>query len=141
MKKIVVAKALVQNDKREVLIVRRSKTAPRRPLEWDFPGGFVDEDDTSYQHACEREIFEETGLRIEHNHLTILYAKSSINDLIGELSDVTWLYFGGDSKSTQVQLSYEHDAFEWVAPNKLLEYIKYDKQKQAIEYILESQQL
>lgn len=136
MKKIVVAKALVFDNQDRLLLVRRSKTAPRRPLEWDLPGGFVDEDDESYQHACMREIAEETGVKIAHHHLRIVYAESAVDSLVGDPADITWLYFAGTSASNEVVLSYEHDQYAWVTPHEALEMIQYDRQKRALAHLL-----
>lgn len=136
MKKIVVAKALVFDDQDRLLLVRRSNTAPRRPLEWDLPGGFVDDDDESYQHACMREIAEETGVQIEHHQLRIVYAESAIDTLVGDSADITWLYFAGSASNSTVELSYEHDKYTWVTVQKATELIQYDRQKRALEYLM-----
>lgn len=135
VKKLVIVKALVFNAKGEVLLVQRSETAPRRPLQWDFPGGFVDDDDQSYQHACLREVYEEVGLTLENDHLELAFTESKHGDFHGAVTDVSWLYFTGIANGTKVKLSYEHSAFEWVTLAKAQQMIAYDTQLRALAYI------
>ncbi|KAJ4309733.1 hypothetical protein N0V84_011346 [Fusarium piperis] len=54
--------ALVTNAEGQVLLLRR---APHDtwPLQWEVPGGCVDDDDVSVVAAAVRELWEETGLR------------------------------------------------------------------------------
>lgn len=52
------ADALVQNQRGEVLLVRRADDG-----RWAMPGGWVDPDETSEQ-AVVREVAEETGLQV-----------------------------------------------------------------------------
>jgi len=135
VKKLVIVKALVFNTKGEVLLVQRSETAPRRPLQWDFPGGFVDDDDQSYQHACLREVREEVGLTLENDHVELAFTESKHGDFHGVVTDVSWLYFTGIANDTKVKLSYEHSAFKWVTLAKAQQMIAYDTQLRALAYI------
>jgi 8-oxo-dGTP pyrophosphatase MutT (NUDIX family) len=139
MRKIVIAKALLFNEQGELLLVRRSKTAPRRALEWDFPGGYVDDDDESYQAACLREVQEEAGLSVVDNHLGLVYTESALGDFGGQYSDVSWLYFKGTATSTDVKLSYEHDDFTWVPLGRAKELIAYDRQLRVLDYLIAAQ--
>lgn len=52
---------IVSNDKDEILLTKRA----REPFKdwWDLPGGFVEEDE-SLEQAAQRELEEETGLKI-----------------------------------------------------------------------------
>ena len=54
--------AFIQNDKGELLVVRRAKDPAKGTL--DLPGGFVDNDESGEQGII-REIREETGLEIK----------------------------------------------------------------------------
>jgi len=137
VKKLVVVKALVFNANGEVLLVQRSETAPRRPLQWDLPGGFMDDDDESYQHACLREIQEETGLSRAGAHLELAFAESKHGDFHGAVTDVSWLYFTGVASSTNVELSYEHTAFVWADLARAQQMITYDTQLRALAYVAE----
>ncbi len=132
--KIIVAKAIISSPSGDILLVRRSKTAPRRPLEWDFPGGFVDDEDESYQTATIREVTEETGLAIIDNHLHLAYTESELGHF-DKGNDVSWLYYEGKVAITEIKLSYEHDDATWVSLDKAKELIKYDTQLRALDYI------
>ncbi|HSX06883.1 MAG TPA: NUDIX hydrolase [Candidatus Saccharimonadia bacterium] len=137
VKKLVVVKALVFNAKDEVLLVQRGETAPRRPLQWDLPGGFVDDDDESYQQACLREVHEETGLSLENDHVDLAFAESKYGDFHGTVTDVSWLYFTGLAPNNDVRLSHEHVAYRWVSLTTAQELITYDTQLRALKYIAE----
>jgi 8-oxo-dGTP pyrophosphatase MutT (NUDIX family) len=52
------ARAIVFNSKNELLLVSRNGTR------WHFPGGSLEEDESS-QDLCIREVYEETGLKVE----------------------------------------------------------------------------
>ncbi|RMJ12746.1 hypothetical protein CDV36_007585 [Fusarium kuroshium] len=56
--------ALVTNAQGQVLLLRR---APHDtwPLQWEIPGGCVDDEDVNIVAAAVRELWEETGLRAE----------------------------------------------------------------------------
>lgn len=136
MQKIIVVKAILFNSDGQILLIRRSKTAPRRALEWDFPGGFVDDEDESYKHATLREVAEETGLEVASPGLHLAFTESKIGLEPGEKKDVSWLYMNGKVESTEVKLSYEHDDYKWVSIEEALKLIKYDTQLRALEYIL-----
>ncbi len=53
--------ALILNEKKELLVVRRKNDPARGTL--DLPGGFVDMDETAEQGMA-REVEEETGLQV-----------------------------------------------------------------------------
>lgn len=107
-------KVVLYRDDGKILTIRRTETAPSRPLHWDLPGG-----ELSYaedpKDAIVRETKEETGLEIED--LKILDAVSGA-DTKGEF----WVGIGysGKPKSTEVLLSYEHDLFQWVTPEEFM---------------------
>ena len=60
--------AVVFNEKREVLLAKRTDNGL-----WCIPGGHVDLGETLAQ-ACERELFEETGLKAEVVKLIGIYS-------------------------------------------------------------------
>lgn len=135
-RQVVVAKALAFDKQGNILLVRRSETAPRRPLQWDIPGGFVDGEDESYQQACLRELREEAGVEAVAGSLRLGYAESAINWVESdEAFDVTWLYFTAEAVDTEVKLSYEHDKSAWVPLERALELIAYDRQLRALAHI------
>ena len=55
--------ALVQNEKGEFLLLRRSENSRTNPGKWDLPGGKVNLKET-LKEAVVREVLEETGISI-----------------------------------------------------------------------------
>ena len=105
----IVAKALLINDKNEVLLLRRSANDERRPGEMDYPGGNIDatEDITA---GVMREVIEETGIDIPLQKFHLLYAGTQI---VGGDS-VTRLLYWARVSDPQVHVSFEHSEFLWV---------------------------
>jgi len=108
-------KAIITDKEGKILAIRRSKTAPSRPLNWDLPGGdlsFGEEADKGMR----REIKEETGLEAED--LKVVDAISGLNDA-GEF----WvtICYTAKPKTKEITLSYEHDDFRWVTPSEFQE--------------------
>ena len=60
---------LIQNEKRQVLLIKRKKD-PFKDM-WALPGGFV-ETDEEVQTAAARELKEETGLQVKREKLQFL---------------------------------------------------------------------
>ncbi len=104
----VVAKAVIQNESGEVLLLRRVETDERRPGEWDFPGGGV-EDEEELQAGVIREIQEEAGLKVDE--VALVYAATEAKP---DNSSVTKLLFAGKVSVDAVTLSFEHDDYKWV---------------------------
>lgn len=101
-------KAIIQNGKGEILVVRRSKTHPLRPLGWDVPGGDLEFGEDAKAGIC-REIKEETGLEVAD--LKVIDATSWTNE-----RDEFWITicYSAKAKTDSVKLSWEHDDFKWL---------------------------
>lgn len=132
----VVAKAVLRNPDGDILLIRRSKSDPRRPLEWDFPGGFV-EDDEDFVSAVAREIKEETGLIVRPQDLHLTHTTTRMRDV----GNVCWLFFIGQTSETSIKLSFEHDKYQWIPLDKAIELITYDIQLDVLKHIYEHQLL
>ena len=102
-----VAKVFLENDKGQILLLRRSNTAPRRALEWDLPGGFVEAGEDPLA-AAKRELAEEAGIAID-DAKEVLVVKD-----IYEHTIVFRHYVLALSEHPEVTLSYEHDTYMWV---------------------------
>ncbi|MDP2930516.1 MAG: NUDIX hydrolase [bacterium] len=105
-------KAIIVRKDGKFLAIRRSKTDPRRPLQWDLPGGELEFGEDAQKDIL-REIKEETGLRVRDLQLL---------DVISGFDDqkdfwVTICYFVETIINKPV-LSYEHDQWRWVNPNE-----------------------
>lgn len=132
MHSFVVAKVIVVNEAGEMLALHRSMDDVRRPGQWDFPGGHVDEGEDMRQ-AARRETIEEAGLDL--SDLRLVFA----------LSDMTpngagsWLVFVAHvSGSPNIALSHEHDDYKWMKPSEFLENATYERQIKMITYAVEN---
>ncbi|HET8709684.1 MAG TPA: NUDIX domain-containing protein [Candidatus Saccharimonadales bacterium] len=114
----VIAKSIVQNQAGDVLLLRRSKTDTRRPGEWDFPGGGVEEGE-EITLGIAREIREESGLTVPAASVRLVYAATEL--YATEMESVTRLLFAAKVETDAVQLSFEHDEFKWVDIDTALE--------------------
>ena len=65
----IAADTIVLNSNKEVLLIKRKNP----PYGWAIPGGFVDYNETT-EDAAMREIFEETGVRLENVTLFGVYS-------------------------------------------------------------------
>ncbi|HEX8182386.1 MAG TPA: NUDIX hydrolase [Candidatus Saccharimonadales bacterium] len=115
MRTSLIAKAVVFDAAGNVLLLRRSATDTRRPGEQDFPGGGI-EDGEEYRAAVCREIFEEAGLSVAVGNVHLFYAASEIY----RDTNITRLLFWTRVQDAAVQLSFEHDEYQWVTPEEAL---------------------
>jgi ADP-ribose pyrophosphatase YjhB (NUDIX family) len=101
------AKVFLEDAKGNILLIRRSKTAPRRPLQWDLPGGFVD-DGERVMETCLRELKEETGVEV--------ISAKEVTAVTREREDRTFTihFYLAQIDDPKVVLSYEHDKYMWV---------------------------
>ena len=108
-------KAIILNSEGKLLAIRRSDTAPVRPLHWDLPGGDLDfgEDPT---RGIIREVAEETGLAVEHPE------PFDVEAHVNRDGDF-WVTIAYKARCgvENVKLSYEHDEFKWVTPEEFLQ--------------------
>jgi 8-oxo-dGTP pyrophosphatase MutT (NUDIX family) len=126
----VVAKVLLVNPASEVLTLRRSETAPRRPLASDIPGGWVEEGE-DFTAAAIRETEEETGIQLAMPDLQLVYTHTARLDD----NNTCWLFFIGHTKQTEVKLSPEHDKAEWLTLDQAIEAINYAVQHDFLAYV------
>lgn len=87
----------------------------------DFPGGKIQEGEPNFADSLKREVFEETGLRIEIGepfaqwHLKLTQGHESAGKTI-YLVGFKCKYLAGD-----VKISDEHDSYKWVNKNNYKE--------------------
>lgn len=140
MKTRVVQKAIVFNKRRELLMLRRTKSDTRRPGQWDLPGGWY-EDDEELRASVEREIKEETGLSVSGLHP--VYAKTEVrhwND--GErqrTENVVFIFYVAEAKSAAIELSSEHEEYRWGRIEDALREFEYDLHKEAFRHIIQNE--
>jgi 8-oxo-dGTP diphosphatase len=129
----IVAKAVIQDADKRVLLLRRSKTDPLHPGQWDFPGGGVDIGEDVF-HGVMREIHEEAGLTVEHTDLVLIYGGTERY----ETASVTRLLFFATVQQTDILLSSEHDHYEWVSPAEVLEKFPHPFYGAGLKYALDN---
>lgn len=110
-----VAKALIINGLGEVLILKLAehKEKPEKSFRPDLPGGLVDFGETEYD-AVAREISEETGITVNEAQMTMVYSDTQFD--INENKSITkHLFIVKLDNKPDVNLSWEHSEFEWIA--------------------------
>lgn len=136
MRAFAVCKVLIVNKAGEVLAIRRSQTDERRPGEWDFPGGWLEEGEDVFE-AVVREAKEEAGVDISRP--TLVFGHSEMTMRYGS---GTWLLFVTHIDSDpEITLSSEHDLHKWIKPEDLLKEITYERQQIMLRYVLENKLL
>lgn len=120
----VAAKAVIYNSQGELLTVRRSATDKRNPRSWDFPGGFTKQGE-SPEHACIREVQEETKLKLLNPTLKTILHYSFTHQLM-------LVFYTAQVTEDKVELSYEHDDYKWVSPQEFVMLDTPDEFKQLV---------
>ena len=118
-KKYIVSKIFLENENSEILLLRRSKTAPHRALKWDLPGGWVEEGEKPID-ACARELEEEAGI------IALKLEKADETTELHENETLIRFYAKGSVVGSAVKLSYGHDTYIWVTKKEFLDYMKFE---------------
>lgn len=101
--------ALIINENKEILLVKRSSLTDWMPEKYALVGGKQDENEDAYMCVL-REIFEETNLMVDG--LISCYNKKE-NDFIVNL------FFAVCKTPQDLKLSPEHTDYKWVKPLEL----------------------
>lgn len=134
MKNVIVAKAVVFNEEGKLLALRRSETDERRPLQWDLPGGWV-EDGEDFVQATVRETAEETGVDLDSHTLCLVFTKTAIKKPKDESMNVMWLFFLAKTKADTVTVSSEHSEHKWMTIDEALLEFEYPLQLEVLNHI------
>jgi 8-oxo-dGTP diphosphatase len=129
----VLAKVALINEAGEMLMLRRSKTAPNRPLDLDLPGGKVEDGEDPLEAAL-REIHEEIGLSLKTNDLELLFTATNYYDGI---SFMRFLFVGRVNGRPEITLSHEHDQYKWRALGEVLQEFDHGVWSRGIAYLIE----
>ena len=113
----VAQKIILYRNDGNVLALRKSKTHPTKPLWWDLPGGQLEYGEEARESIL-RELEEETGIEGAAVEPKILDVISAFNE-----QEEFWVvcgYYSEVSLDTVIELSYEHDKYEWITPDEFL---------------------
>ena len=141
MKSVVIQKVVVLNNEGSILLLQRSDNDVRRPLEWDLPGGWLDKNE-SLESGINREVAEETGLTIDTPKL--VFTKTEVRtwqegEDAQKSGNCVFLFYIARAKNTDVSLSYEHTAYQWLPINEAIKQYKYPLHIEALTYISQNQ--
>jgi mutator protein MutT len=105
-------KAVVVDNEGRCLVIRRSPESNNNAGLWDLPGGKCDPGETM-EVALRREVHEETGLNVRFERV--------VGSTQYEMSDriVAYMILEGEAFDGDVQLSSEHDDYQWVSRSEL----------------------
>ncbi len=131
MNKGLIIHTLILNEKKQILLTRRSKVNDVLSGYWDAPGGTLEDGEDPYVGA-QREVREEVGLEIDK--LQLFFCKSNI-DSGKNKQFITMLFYalykGGDIKLNPD----EHDKYMWVDFVDIKDYQTVDYLPQAVQIL------
>src|SRR3989344_2643890 len=116
-------KALVMNDKSEILVLKANpkeltQTKGGVPVHWDLPGGRVKEGD-SIEVTLKKELNEELGINADDAMIgglfdaSISHLKVPVGNAEGGLMLLTYVCTLRETKT--FSLSFEHTEYRWVS--------------------------
>lgn len=108
------AKIFILNEKGEILLLQRSRSDDRRPLGWDLPGGNVEHNEDPNE-AVLRELQEEVGLTTSDSR--VFYVGTETDD-----HHIVTLLYAGTADTTDVTLSFEHEQYQWIKPERITDF-------------------
>lgn len=114
------AKAIIRRktDGRYLLLTSSEwEENPRRSHNPDLPGGLV-EDGETVEEGLIREVAEEVGFDISSQTLTLAHGSTWVEEEQGRSTTV--LFYFVEVQDPEVKLSWEHEKFEWVTAEELL---------------------
>ncbi len=131
-------KAVVFNKEGKVLILKRAKNDKLNPSKYDLPGGHIEKGE-SLNESIIREVQEETGLQVVMGNIidVVEFPQDSLL-FKEEKRGIRCICYANSSK---VELSHEHDEYEWVSLNQITEKLSPDDEfeKEKIKTIQKAQ--
>jgi nucleoside triphosphatase len=132
MKYRVIVVVIINNSRGEFLICKKPKNLGIFPGQWALPGGGIEEKEKMLE-AVEREVKEETGLRV--SEITPLYftddlQKKYLRSGTVEKHYMIYLYFRARAADDRVKLGEEFEDYSWV---KIADLGKFDLNKATVK--------
>lgn len=126
-------KSQTNTDNLQVLVLKRNQ---QKGGFWQTITGGVHVGENLHD-AARREVLEEIGLSGDNVRLfptTLSYS------FMGDDGYMLKEYvFGCEiSDSSRIQISYEHDSFEWIHPQEAINRVAWDGNKQAIDFVIKN---
>lgn len=104
---------IIVNERKQVLIVKRSDTDDFLPGYWEFPGGGLEYGEHP-DEGIKRELFEECGIRISKSLPYIVKSYVGYEKTPREKQYIEIFYLCEHEASQEVVISFEHSAYRWV---------------------------
>jgi molecular chaperone GrpE len=104
-------KAVVLNDKGEVLILKRVKKEKTHGGKFDLPGGHLEKGETA-EEGVKREVKEETGLNVEVSDVFMINEYPKKDELFDKIKALRFIAFSEDKKI--VLNKEEHNEHFWL---------------------------
>lgn len=118
-------KALIRNDKGEVLLLQVNPAVMKGRDYWDLPGGRVQRGQT-IEDTLRREVEEETGIRDIADIQDIGMVLSNIRIPVGDtdLGLILGVFSISTPAGAAIEISEEHQAYEWFSPARAAELLE-----------------
>lgn len=109
----IAVKALVINENKEILIIKRRSNDVHAAGKWEIPGGRLDPGESPFT-GLEREVDEEVGLKIT------FIAPLKIDHFTREDGQViTMIIFLCEKIDGEICLSEEHTDYKWISKEEI----------------------
>lgn len=121
MSVFIVNRCFILDDKKRILLVRRSWNDSYYPGFWECPGGKLDEGE-DLTEALAREVLEETNLLIKMKEPLVSIQSQVLTE--GRYAGNTYvmIFSVAEKIGGEVKLSAEHSSHAWTTFNDILEY-------------------
>lgn len=134
-----IVRAVLLNERGEVLVLKRSDLDDERPGDSDFPGGGVEESDAGPASAIIREVLEETGLEVPLEDLSEAWIHE---DRQGGVLKIRYLFAARLIGEQAIVLNHrEHQSFSWLALIKVYDHFSHPIWMNGLKSLSDSGQL
>lgn len=132
----VAAKAVIVYQD-SVLVLREAGTYEEGTNigKYGLPGGRINPDESFYD-ALNREVQEETGLKVKP--IRPLHVGEWWPDIKGQKNHIVAVFMLCESNTDEVVLSEEHDSYEWVDLVSLLKFSMVEPDRTVTEQVLQN---